>query len=101
MSSLRNCELSAALGRLVDAPAVIDMVISPASISWIITDELDGIDRMALTAAIVRELDDTGVQVGVGTIRGRFNGVQFTCSITVPAQTAHPSMSGRHLAVVR
>jgi hypothetical protein len=101
MSRAHNCELSAALERQVGAPAGMFVTVTEEGVGWLVIEELDGVDRMTLTEALVRTLDDGYTEIGVGTIRGRFQGVRFSCTVRVPTQTVHPSMSGRHLAVVR
>jgi hypothetical protein len=101
MSAARNCELSAGLARLVAAPSATSMVISDTAIRWVVADDLDPLDRETLKAALVRQLDDTGVEVGADLVGGRIGGVPFSCLLTRASQPAHPSLGGRHLAVVR
>jgi hypothetical protein len=101
MSRAHNCELSAVLERQVGAPAGMFVTVTEDGVGWLVIEELEGVERMALTEALVRVLDDGYTEIGVGTVRGRFQGVRFSCTIRVPAQTAHPSLSARHLAVVR
>ena len=101
MSRPRNCEVSAALERQVGAPAGMFVTVTEEGVGWLVIEELDRVDRMSLTERLLRALDDGYTEVGVGIVRGRFQGVRFSCTVRVPAQPAHPSLGGRHLAVVR
>jgi hypothetical protein len=101
VSRARNCEISAALERQVGTPAGMFVTVTEDGVGWLVIEEPDGTDREALTEALVRALDDGHTEIGVGIVLGRFQGVRFSCTIRVPAQPVHPSLGGRHLAVVR
>jgi hypothetical protein len=79
------------------------VTVTEDGVGWLVIEELEGVERMALTEALVRALDDNGrTEVGVGIVRGTIGGAPFSCRMrVVTAQTAHPSLGGRHLAVVR
>jgi hypothetical protein len=102
MSRAHNCRVSAALEAAVDAPADDLVVIVTADrITWSLVDPEPDV-AWRLTVALVAALDDGYTTFGPHHVTGRIQGVPFTCStVARQAAPAHPSLGGRHLAVVR
>jgi hypothetical protein len=97
VSRPRNCELSAALERKVDAPADMFVSIGASGIWWAVTDVLDAAEVTALDVALTRHLDAGYTGITRDGLAGRIDGVPFR--VTYAAQVAPGA--NRHLAVVR
>jgi hypothetical protein len=96
MSRPRNCEISAALERAVDAPAGMFVTIGAESISWIVTEEIDAADVAALDLALTMALDAGYTGLTRDGVAGRIQGVP----IRVAYAAAESVTGGRHRAVV-
>jgi hypothetical protein len=93
MSRPRNCEISAALERAINAPVGMFATIGPDTIAWVITEELDAGEVAAIDLALAAALDDGYTSLVRDGVAGRIHGVPF--------RVAYAAVVMRPLAVVR